>query len=139
MGRFAIQHILLVEDESELAETIKRHLKREGFSVVLAADGAVALQMIEDSALQGIPFDLVISDVVMPNMDGIELLRWIKANHPQVSVVLLSGFGDLGAVVDVVRPNMDDYFQKPLTPSDMMNLIQRVDQKRKAVENLQNY
>jgi DNA-binding response OmpR family regulator len=139
MGRFAIQHILLVEDESELAKTLKRHLKREGFSVVLAADGSAALQIIEESALRGIPVDLVISDVVMPNMDGIELLRWIKAKHPDVSVVLLSGFGDLGSVVDTIRPEMDDYFQKPLTPSDMMSLIQKIDYKRKAVDVLQNH
>jgi DNA-binding NtrC family response regulator len=138
MGRFAIQHILLVEDEDELAKTLNRHLKREGFSVVMATDGAVALQMIEDSSLHGMPFDLVISDVVMPNMDGIELLGWIKSKHPDLSVVLLSGFGDLDAVVDAVRPNMDDYFQKPLTPTDMMNLIARVDHKRKILENRQN-
>lgn len=139
MGRFAIQHILLVEDESELAKTLKRHLKREGFSVALAADGTVALQIIEESALRGTPIDLVISDVVMPNMDGIELLRWIKTKHPDVSVVLLSGFGDLSAVVDTIRPEMDDYFQKPLTPNDMMSLIKKIDYKRKAVEILQNH
>jgi DNA-binding NtrC family response regulator len=139
MGRFAIQHILLVEDESELAKTLNRHLKREGFSVVLAADGTEALQIIEESALRGTPIDLVISDVVMPNMDGIELLRWIKTKHPDVSVVLLSGFGDLSAVVDTIRPDMDDYFQKPLTPNDMMSLIEKIDYKRKAVEILQNH
>ena len=139
MGRFIIQHILLVEDESELAKTLKRHLKREGFSVILAADGAVAMQIIEASALHGMPVDLVISDVVMPNMDGIGLLRWIKAKHPYISVLLLSGFGDLGTVVDNIRPDMDDYFQKPLTPSDMMNLIQTIDHKRKTVEIMQNY
>jgi YesN/AraC family two-component response regulator len=60
----------------------------------------------------------------MPNMDGVELLRWIKAKHPEVSVILLSGFGDIGAVVETVWPNMDDYFQKPLPyNNDMMNLI----------------
>lgn len=139
MGRFAIQYILLVEDESELAKTLKRHLKREGFSVALAADGTVALQIIEESALRGMPVDLVISDVVMPNMDGIELLRWIKTKHPEISVVLLSGFGDLSAVVDTIRPEMDDYFQKPLTPNDMMTLIEKIDYKRKAVEILQNH
>ncbi len=139
MGSFAIQRILLVEDENELAKTLKRHLKREGFSVILAADGAVALNMIEDSNLNGTPFDLIISDVVMPNMDGIELLRWIKEKHPEVSVVLLSGFGDLGAVVEAIRPNMDDYFQKPLTPNDMMNLIARVDHKRRAMEKNNNH
>jgi YesN/AraC family two-component response regulator len=52
----------------------------------------------------------------MPNMDGIELLHWIKDKHPDVFVFLRSGFGDLGVVVEVVWPNMDDYLQKPQTP-----------------------
>jgi len=136
MGRFNINNILLVEDENELAKTLMRHLKREGFSVVVASDGTAAIKIIEDSITRGMPFDLVISDVVMPNMDGIELIRWIKNQHPEVSVALLSGFGDLGSVVEVIRPNLDDYFQKPLTPTDMMNLIERIDVKRKTVENL---
>ncbi|HOW57708.1 MAG TPA: response regulator [Smithellaceae bacterium] len=135
MGRFNINNILLVEDENELAKTLKRHLKREGFSVVVASDGKTAIKVIEDSIARGVHFELVISDVVMPNMDGIELIRWIKNQHPEVSVVLLSGFGDLGSVVETIRPNLDDYFQKPLTPTDMMNLIERIDFKRKRLEN----
>ncbi len=124
-----IQKILVVDDEPEFIKTVTRHLKREGFSLDSACDGMKALKKIEDSFLAGQPFDLVITDVVMPNMGGIELLRWIKQTRSEISVLVVSGFGYGELVTANIRPEKDCFYKKPLTPKKMLALIERIDEK----------
>lgn len=124
-----IEKILVVDDEPEFIKTVTRHLKREGFLLDSACDGVEAKQKIEDSFLTGRPFDLVIMDVVMPNMGGIELLRWIKGVRPEISVLVVSGFGDEQMITENIRAERDSYGTKPLTPKKMLTLIERIDEK----------
>lgn len=123
-----IRKILVADDEPEFIKTVTRHLKRKGFFLDSACDGMKAKQKIEDSFLTGDPFDLVITDVVMPNMGGIELLRWIKKARPGISVLVVSGFGYDDVVIENIRPEMDSYCPKPLTPQKMLALIDRMNE-----------
>lgn len=127
----AIKRILLVDDEAEFVNTVKRHLKRERFILHSAKDGEDARQKIHAATSNGLSYDLVITDVIMPNVSGIELLQWIKKNHSAISVLVVSGFGDKKMVMETIRPEMDDYCQKPLTPYEMMRLIGNIDNKRR--------
>ncbi len=131
MAKF-IRKILVVDDEPEFAKILKLHLKREGFFLDSASDGVKAQQKIEKSFSIGAPFDLVITDVVMPNMGGIGLLRWIKRARPKISVLIVSGFGYDDVVIENIRPGLDGYCQKPLTPQKMMALIERLDRGREV-------
>ncbi|MFH2219688.1 MAG: response regulator, partial [Pseudomonadota bacterium] len=110
-----IRRILLVDDEIEFANTLKRHLKREGFKTDIAHDGITACQIIEKD-FGGTPIktiDLVITDVIMPNMGGFELLLWIHENYSEISVILLTGFGDNDTAFETMRPGMDAFGKKP--------------------------
>ncbi len=129
----SVKRILVVNNEIEFINTIKRHLKRKGFSLEFADDGDDARRIIQNSFLRGDgePFDLVITDVSMPNMNGIELLKWIKKRHPDISVILLSGFGDIDVIIENYRPEIDAYGQKPIEPIEMIQLIERIDQHRR--------
>lgn len=127
----AIKRILVVDDEEEFVNTVKRHLKRERFILHSAKDGEDACQKIDASTCDGIQYDLVITDVIMPKVSGIELLQWIKNNHSQISVLVVSGFGGKHLVMESIRPELDDYCQKPLTPCEMMRLIGNIDKKRR--------
>jgi len=127
----AVKRILVVDDEPEFVNSIKRHLKREGFILDSAPDGEDARLTIRNSAYNGAPYDLVITDVIMPNTGGIELLHWIKKNHPEISVLVVSAFGDTDVVMETIRPGIDDYCKKPLTPEEMMGLIGSVNRKRR--------
>ena len=74
-----IHHVLIVDDEIEFVKTLKRHLKRQNFTLKTAQDGAEAIQLMARTAQEEEGIDLVVSDVVMPRMDGIQLLEEIKA------------------------------------------------------------
>jgi two-component system response regulator HydG len=126
----AIRRILLVDDEVTFLKTLKRHLKRKGFALETAGNGRDASRLIRQRGEAGEPFDLVITDVIMPDMDGIELLGWIKSTFPEVSVILLSGFGDGDAISDEIRPGIDTFAVKPITPEKMMGLIRKLTKQR---------
>src|ERR1700760_4685293 len=81
--------ILLVEDEPEVRNVICRVLDKHGFKVLQAADGVAALQLLSQ---QTAPIDLLISDVVMPNMNGIELRKRLLETRPDLKVIFLSGY-----------------------------------------------
>jgi DNA-binding response OmpR family regulator len=129
----SIKRILIVDDEVAFAKILERHLKRKGFSSDLAYDGEEARQKIQVSCRCGIPFDLVITDLVMPKMNGIELLQWIKKTNPELSVLLITGCKDNAMVLEAIRANMDDYGHKPLTPQQLMKMIECIDRKRRRL------
>ncbi len=129
-----IQRILIVDDEPEFVKTIHRHLRREGFALFSANDGKMAKEAIKSAFIQGLPIQVVITDVLMPRLDGIELLAWIKQNYPEVSVIAVSGFADTLLVGQLIRPEMDEYCQKPFTPQEMMLLLERIQEKRRNHE-----
>ncbi len=81
--------VLLVEDERAVRLVVERALRRAGFNVITASDGGVALDVIGTAAV-----DVLVSDVVMPGIDGVELLNRIRARRPQLPVVLMSGYAD---------------------------------------------
>jgi len=131
-----IKRILVVDDEAEFVHTIIRHLKREGFIVESAYDVEEARRKIDDSARMMILYDLLITEVVRPNMDAIDLLSWIKKNHPEISVIIVSGFVNNDMLRETMREGLDGYAKLPLTPKKMIDLINIIGQKRgKSSEN----
>lgn len=128
------QNILLVADETNLAETIRRHLKWEGFRLGWATSSS-ARHEITDFFANGDPLDLVIVDAGVPNADTLEFLRWTTKNYPEVSLIFVSGYGGVDMQIKTMRPAMDECAQKPITPGQMMELLGRVNQKREEAFN----
>jgi DNA-binding response OmpR family regulator len=128
----AIKRILVVDGEKEFANTVARHLKRKKFILQSAENGADAFEKIDQTTASLSQYDLVITDVIMPEVSGIELLRWIKKYHSQISVLVVSGLGNRNVVMKTIRPEMDDCCQKPVTPCEMIRLIGNINRKRKA-------
>ncbi len=126
----SIKRILMVDDDTEFVNPIYRHLKREGFLMDSAISVEEARRKIDDSARIRIPYDLVITEVVRPNLEAIEILRWIKKNHPEISVIIVSGFGDAYMLGEIMREDLDRYAKKPLTPQKMIGLINSLSQNR---------
>jgi DNA-binding NtrC family response regulator len=111
VGPLVLGKILLVDDEPELRRTFRRSLSRAGFSVVEAADGLAALEL----ARQG-EFEVVVSDVCMPRMGGMELLDRLGREAPQLPVVLVSAFADPGNALD---RGAFAFFEKPVRLADL--------------------
>ncbi len=118
--------ILIVDDEKDICDIVFRMLESEGFAPIIAHDGQTALEMIR----RGMP-DLVVSDVRMPKMDGMELLQRTKKLDANLPVILITGWGGIDGAVQAVKQGAYDYLAKPLDRSELASKI------RKALEGRQ--
>ena len=114
-GGEPLRRILVVDDESRITDFVSRGLRREGFSVDVAADGKAGLE----SAL-GQPYDLVILDLLMPGLDGVSVLRGIFARKPDQAVIVLSALSDIRSKVDCLELGAEDYLAKPFSFAELL-------------------
>ena len=106
--------ILLVDDDLLILKSVGADLKSRGFEVTTAENGHSAV-----GALEGHHFDLVITDLVMDEIDGIGVLKAAKERDPETMVILLTGYGDMASAIDALRLVADDYILKPCESEEM--------------------
>lgn len=102
-------NILVVDDEPDIREILLDLIRGWGYRCRTAADGLQALAMQEED-----PADLVLSDIMMPNMDGMSLLRELVKRHPGTRVMLFTGYGTIASAVEAIRLGAHGYIQKPI-------------------------
>ncbi|MDX2119296.1 MAG: sigma-54 dependent transcriptional regulator [Planctomycetota bacterium] len=112
--------ILLVEDEQMLRESLAQLLSDEGYQVVQAADGEAG----RDAAINEV-FDLVLTDIRMPGMDGLTLLKHLQQIIPQTPVIVITGFGTVENAVSAMRSGAADYLLKPVQFEDVLIRVKR--------------
>ena len=112
--------ILLVDDEEEFVTTLAERLELRGLQAQAATDGETALALIETD-----PPKIVILDVMMPGLGGLEVLKRIKAQHPQIPVILLTGRGSTKEGIEGMQLGAVDYLMKPI---DITELIKKMQQ-----------
>ena len=112
--------ILVVDDEISARSALSEILTDEGFKVRTAADGFRALAAAGDFAP-----DLVLTDLKMPGMDGLELLGRLKEHDPEVAVVLMTAFGAVESAVEAMRAGAADYLTKPLNSDELLLVLER--------------
>jgi response regulator RpfG family c-di-GMP phosphodiesterase len=124
--------ILVVDDEQVIREILADFLTMEGFDVRTAKDGQAAL--VELSRTR---FDLVLSDLKMPNMGGIELLQAISHHTPSVITIIMTGFGTVETAIDAMKRGAYDYIMKPFKMEEVVHTVRRGLERRKLqAENL---
>jgi len=111
--------ILVVDDEEAMREVLEMRLQDWGFEVRLAADGKAAEQVV-----QGYDPDIVISDVVMPEVSGLDLLRALKADHPERPVILVTAQGSIDLAVEAMKQGAQDFITKPLDYAKLRAILQ---------------
>jgi len=111
----AAARILLIDDEPGIRNFVSRGLRGEGFSVDLAADGDAGLK-----AALGPPYDLIILDLLLPDLGGIEVLRRLIRQHPGQTVIVLSALGDTPSKVASLEAGADDYLVKPFSFEELL-------------------
>ena len=117
----ANQLVLVVDDEASIRRSLEGVLKDEGFSVVLAEDGESAIRILMNTRPA-----LVLLDIWMPGMDGLETLRKIKEIHQDLPVVMISGHATISTAVAATRLGAMDFLEKPLDLSGTIQLVRRV-------------
>ena len=121
--------LLLVDDEARFVETLSKRLTARGYDVEGALSGPEAL-----ARLGARPFDVVLLDVWMPGMDGLEVLKQIRRLHPSVRVVLVSGNASITAAVEGIRLGATDYLLKPVEIEDVMMKVEEAFEKKRIEE-----
>ena len=121
--------MMLVDDEERFLTTTKKLLSRKGYEVFTAISGAEALEKLGSHSIH-----VVILDVKMPGMDGMETLKAIKANFPLVEVIMLTGHGTVESAVDGLKSGATDYLMKPTDVNDLIQKAEEAFEKRKKLE-----
>src|SRR3954451_22299197 len=113
-------NILVVDDEGAIRYSISKTLQRVGYQVSAAASGEEALDMLGEQA-----FDVVLTDIRMPGLTGVELLSKIKDKAPDSIVILMTGYASLGTAVESLRLGAHDYLIKPSSSQDIRQSVAR--------------
>jgi len=113
-------HILVVEDEQDMLLGLRKILSKQGHQVQIAESGSVGAQKVEQSY-----FDIVITDLKMPGMDGMELLRKAKDAHSDTIVVVITGYGTVESAVEAMKLGAYDYITKPFDPERIRTLVRK--------------
>jgi response regulator RpfG family c-di-GMP phosphodiesterase len=124
--------VLIVDDEKFIRDILADFLGMEGYVVRTAEDGATAL-----TELQHTHYDLIISDLKMPRMGGIELLEAVATTAPNALTVIMTGFGTVETAIDAMKRGAYDYILKPFKVEEVIHVVQRgLEKQRLAAENL---
>jgi DNA-binding NtrC family response regulator len=118
--------ILVVDDDARMRELIVKVLAREGYSVRSLPRGQEVLQALEEG-----PADLVISDIRMPEMDGLTLLQEVKRVAPETSVLMMTAFGSIDTAVQAIKAGAYDYLTKPFKMDEVIVVVQRAIEERR--------
>jgi len=128
---FVAPRILVVDDESGFRELCRDMLSDFGYDVDAAEDGQQALDRVKS-----VPVQMILSDINMPVMDGMTLLKRIKSEHPSVEVVLMTAFGGLQSALDALRLGAYDYITKPITRDSLLAVVGRCLEKQRLATEL---
>ena len=127
----AIANVLLVDDEAPFVETMTKRLAKRNLEVTTALNGQEALKELDKNP----KIEVVILDVKMPGMDGVETLKEIKKRHPLVEVIMLTGHATVETAIDGMKLGALDYLMKPCEMDLLMAKVAEAAAKKRAQEN----
>jgi CheY-like chemotaxis protein len=122
-ARTSRMHILIVDDEPDGLETLQRSLRIKGHSVWAVTSGQEALEVLAKS---GVAADMVVTDYLMPHMNGIELLTAVRSKYGQLPVVLVTAYGSKKVLTEALQNGCNGFLEKPFTPAQLQGEIERI-------------
>src|SRR5512144_3284030 len=122
------RNILLVDDHKPFRDSLAKILSAEGFRVFPADDGEEALDILRREFIH-----LILTDLKMPKMDGVELLKVAKTMRPEIEVMLITGYGTVDPAVTSMKDGAFDYIQKPFKPREILKLVRKALEKQSLI------
>ena len=113
-------HILVVDDVLSTLKALETILSHEGYTVTTTTSGEQALSLLQQHDI-----DLILSDVKMANMSGLDLLRQVKADYPDIGVIMMSGYQEIGVAVEAIKAGAFDYLVKPMSRESTVRTVQK--------------
>ncbi|MDI6848382.1 MAG: sigma-54 dependent transcriptional regulator [Candidatus Saccharicenans sp.] len=124
--------LLIIDDEKGLLEVLNVVFRKEGYEVKTATSGAEGLDILNNRAV-----DLVITDIRMPHISGMEVLRYVKENHPEIPVIVITAYGSIAQAVEALKAGALDYIVKPFDVEELKILVARgLERKHLEQENI---
>ena len=124
--------ILIVDDEQIVRESLTNWLKEESYQVEAAENGPLALEKIRQA-----PFQVVLLDLKMPGMDGLQVLTELKKDFPDIEVIIMTAYGSVNTAVEAIKAGAYDYIVKPFDPEEVALLIKKIlEHKNLILENI---
>jgi two-component system response regulator HydG len=121
--------LLVADDDAAVRLSLERTLTREGYGVVLAPDGQAALDRLRQGGI-----DLLLSDLKMPGLTGLELLKLAKEVAPEVDVILLTAFGTVEEAVRAMKDGAIDFLTKPLQRAQLLRVVRQALERRSLIQ-----
>lgn len=122
-------NLLIVDDEQRFLDTTSKLFEKRGVRAHTATNGMDALKILEDTRV-----DVVLLDIKMPGMDGIEILRRIKQKYPLVEIIMLTGYATVETAVEGLRLGAFDYVMKPSTMEELQMNVEKAFERKHAAE-----
>ncbi len=119
-----INNILIVEDDDDARWGLSLFLKKEGYKVFEASDGLNAITLLNKESI-----DLVLSDLKMPNLDGLDLLKFCNKNYKDTTFVMMTAYGDCESFYEILNCGAFEYLNKPVRLEEVLTLIKRIEGK----------
>jgi len=113
-------HILIVDDAPETLEVLSRNLSSKGYYVITASDAFGAIDILESTKV-----DLVITDLKMPGVSGMELVRHIKENYNDIEVMMITGYATINGAVTAIKTGAEEYLAKPFTDKELFAAVEK--------------
>lgn len=115
------QRIMVIDDENIVGKMLKSSFGQDGFAVEAFLDARPALARLKEEK-----FDVVITDLKMKDIDGMEVLNTIKREAPEIKVIMITAYASLDAAVEAFRKSVDDFFAKPIKIADLKGSVKRL-------------
>ncbi len=124
--------VLVVDDDRGVLKTLHSLVASLGYDCLVAIDGKEAVQVLSEKKC-----DLILSDLIMPNMDGLELLAYVRENHPDVDLIIVTGFTEKATYVNMIKQGAIDFIKKPIDYDELEAKIARALRERRMVQELE--
>jgi DNA-binding NtrC family response regulator len=127
------EKVLLVDDEVDFLDTLSERMRTRGMEVSTSSSGVEALQKVEKEA-----YDVIILDLMMPGVDGLEALKILKAKRPELQVILLTGHATVEKGIEAMKLGAMDFLEKPADLSQLTEKIKKAQAKKMLIVEKQN-
>lgn len=125
--------VLIVDDEEIVIRSCQRILSGSGYVIDTAPDGREALRKVDETG-----YDIIILDIMMPNLDGLEVLQQVKERHPDVDVIMMTGLSQVQTAVKAMKLGAFDYISKPFDPDELKLVVDRALERRHLLQENRN-
>ena len=126
-----VPRILVVDDEKRIRQGCQKTLTLEGFEVALAESGDLAVEQLKNEH-----FDIILLDLMMPGLSGMDVLAHVKALHPDTVIIVITGYATLEHAIEAMKKGAFDFISKPFSPQDLRNVVAKAIEYIRTLEDI---